>query len=472
VNVTPPCLVHRVSYPGTEVTMTAERPRGAVLNTMTATEISAAVRAGALDPITPTQDALCRIGHSHNTFGAFRRVRELEAFVEAAALRNHPNRARLPLAGVPIAVKDVTGVAGEDPVWGSGRVSASPFSRDSDVTARLRAAGAVIVGLTHAPELCVWAMTDTASAVVRNPWAPAYTAGGLSGGSGAAVAAGLIPLAHGTDAFGSIRSSAAICGLVGITPGSGTVPASDAGWWSGLYTHGPITTTVSDAALLLSVLAQQPTMAKIREIASLRIATSVRLPTGAGQVPDEFAAAVMQTGEVLAAAGHRVEEAHPRYGNIGAALFTHWLAGPGQTDAAFDWRYVERRTLRHLEAGSMVRRMRLVRDGARRKWLLRAQQFFTTYDLLITPVLATMPPKAIPWREKGWLANAIPSVRLTRYLRPWDLAGFPAMSIPAGQHKSGLPIGVQIVAPPGCESRLLSLAAQLEALRPWPRTAV
>jgi amidase len=113
-----------------------------------------------------------------------------------------------------------------------------------------------------------------------------------------------------------------------------------------------------------------------------------------------------------------------------------------------------------------------VRDGARRKWIARAQHFFTGHDVLITPMLATMPPKAIPWREKGWLANAIPSIRLTDYLGPWDLAGFPAISVPVGQHKSGLPIGVQIVAPPRCESRLLSIAAQLETLNPWPRTAV
>jgi amidase len=96
----------------------------------------------------------------------------------------------------------------------------------------------VIVGLTRAPELCLWPMTDTREAVVRNPWAPAYTAGGSSGGSAAAVAAGLVPLAHGTDALCSVRSPAALCGLVGITPGTGTVRASDTSNWSGMYTHG------------------------------------------------------------------------------------------------------------------------------------------------------------------------------------------------------------------------------------------
>jgi amidase len=452
--------------------MKADNPDGAVLDTMTATEISAAVRAGSLDAVTPTEAALHRIVCTHNTFGAFRRVRELEALVEAASLCTHPSRARLPLAGVPIAVKDVTAVAGEHPVWGSGRVSAPPYRRDSDITARLRAAGAVIIGMTRTPEMCLWPMTDTAEAIVRNPWAHAFTAGGSSGGSAAAVAAGLVPLAHGTDAFGSVRSPAAICGLVGIAPGTGTVPASDARRWSGLYTHGAMATTVSDAALLLSVLAQQPTLAQVHDPALLRVATSVKLPTGGGRIPKEFVAAVTKTGQLLAGAGHRVEEADPRYGNIGPPLLTRWLAGPGEPDSGLDRRHIEPRTLRHLRAAAMVRTLGLVRDGARQKWIARTQQFFTGHDVLITPMLATMPPKAIPWREKGWLANAIPSIRLTDYLGPWDLAGFPAISVPVGQHKSGLPIGVQIVAPPRCESRLLSIAAQLEALNPWPRTTV
>jgi amidase len=457
---------------GCTVAMAGEKISGAALGTMTATDIAAAVRAGALDPVSPTQEALHRIAFSHSTFGAFRRVRDFESFLEAEALRTHANLARLPLAGVPIAVKDVTAVAGESPVRGSGEAAAPPFRADSDIVARLRAAGAVIVGLTRAPELCLWPMTDTAEAIVRNPWAPDFTAGGSSGGSAAAVAAGLVPVAHGTDAFGSVRSPAAICGLVGITPGIGTVPALDAWQWSGLYTHGPIATTVSDAALLLSVLAQRPALARVHDPAVLRIAVSVKSPTGAGPVPKAFTTTVIETGHLLAGAGHRVEEARPRYGNIGPALFARWLAGPGQTDAATDWRHTELRTLRHLRAGSVVRGTGLIRNGARHRWVLRAQQFFSEYDLLITPMLATMPPKAIAWRNKGWLANAVPSVRLTGYLGPWDLAGFPAMSVPAGRHKSGLPIGVQIVAPPGGESRLLSIAAQLEALNPWPRAAV
>src|SRR6201999_4631532 len=153
-------------------------------------------------------------------------------------------------------------IAGEYPAWESPS-TARPFAVDSDVVERLRTAGAALIGTTRTPQNCQFPMTDDADAIVANPWAPSYSAGGSSGGSAAAVAAGFVPLAHGTDAFGSIRIPAAMCGLVGISPGTGTVAAEDAWQWSGMYRHGPIDTTVSDAALLLSVLAQRPRLAAI-----------------------------------------------------------------------------------------------------------------------------------------------------------------------------------------------------------------
>ena len=436
---------------------------------LTATDLARAVRAGHLDPVEVAEDVLSRIGSSSQALRAFQRVRHDEAIAEATAVKKRSDRARLALAGVPIAVKGVTAVAGEYPAVGS-RTRRQPFDSDSDIVARLRAAGAVIVGLTRAPELCLWPMTDTFEAVVVNPWAPAYTAGGSSGGSAAAVAAGLVPLAHGTDALGSVRSPAAICGLVGVTPGTGTVRASDSSHWSGMYTHGPLATTVSDAALLLSVLAERPELAQLPPPAALRIATSVQSPNGGGRIPEEFAAAVAKTARLLKGTGHRVAEATPHYGNIGPALLTRWLAGPGQPVDGLNRQQLEPRTRQHLRAGHVVRRARLVRQRARLDWIVRAAAFFAEHDVLITPMLATMPPASVRWSDKGWLANAWPAMRLTAFLGPWDLAGHPALSIPAGRHACGLPIGVQLVAAPGGEPRLLALAAQLEALNPWQRT--
>ena len=437
---------------------------------LTATDLARLVREGGLDPVAVAEDALARISSGNEAFGAFRRVRYAEAVAEARAVKERSDLAELALAGVPIAVKDVIAVAGEYAGWGSRAGSQRPFGSDSDVVARLRGAGAVIVGLTRAPELCLWPMTDTSEAVVRNPWAPSYTAGGSSGGSAAAVAAGLVPLAHGTDALGSVRSPAAICGLVGITPGSGTVRTSDCWDWSGMHTHGPLATTVSDAALLLSVLAERPELAQISAPARLRIATSAQLPTGRRRIPEEFTAAVTGTAELLNGAGHHVVEATPHYGTIAPAVLTRWLAGPGHPADGFNWQQLQPRTRRHLWAGSVVRGMGLVRHRAKRDWIARAAAFFAEHDVLITPMLATMPPASLPWSAKGWLANALPAIRLTTFLGPWNLAGYPAMSIPAGRHLSGLPIGVQLIAPPGGETRLLALAAQLEALNPWPQT--
>lgn len=224
----------------------------------TATELAKAIRAGDLDPVSVVEDVLARICAGNDEIGAFRRVRWEEAVAEARALRERPGLGQLPLAGVPIAVKDVIAVEGEHAGWGSRAETQQPFSTDSDIAGRLRAAGAVIVGLTHVPELCLWPMTDT--------------------------------------------------------PGA-------------------------------------------------------------------------------------------------------------------------------------------------------------AHDVLITPMLAPLPPKARHWSEKSWLTNALPATQLTAFAGPWDLAGYPAMSIPAGRHPSGLPIGIQLVAPPGGETRLLALAAQLESLSPWPRTA-
>jgi amidase len=238
-----------------------------------------------------------------------------------------------------------------------------------------------------------------------------------------------------------------------------------------MYTHGPLATTVSDAALLLSVLAQRPELARISDPGQLRIATSVEAPNGTRQIPDEFVAAVRRIAILLREAGHEVADATPHYGNFGPALLARWLAGPGEPARRLDWKLLEGRTRTHLRAGRIVRHAGLVTHGAKRDWIARAERFFTEPDVLITPTLATMPPRAGRWSRRGWLANTLPAIHLTAFIGPWNLAGFPAMSIPAGHHSTGLPIGVQLVTPPGNEGRLLALAAQLEKLNPWSPTA-
>ncbi|GHF45712.1 amidase [Amycolatopsis bartoniae] len=433
----------------------------------TATELAAAVRAGELDPVALTERVLAGIEAADRVVGAFRRVRAEEAVAEARAVAQRPDLAQLPLAGVPVAVKDVTEIAGEYASWGSAAAPVETSTKDSDVVARLRAAGAVIVGLTRVPELCVWPMTDGPGGIARNPWQPEYTAGGSSGGSAAAVAAGLVPVAHGTDGAGSVRLPSAMCGLVGIKPGGDLL--TEEGWY-GMSAHGSLATTVADAALLLSVLGDRPDLARVGEPGRLRVAVSVDVPLTRAPVPKPLCEAVDRVADALAGAGHEVERATPRYGYEATfGLLTRWFAGPSEQADDLDRTLLQPRTQAHVRLGRALRRAGLVRPGTRERWRRRAAEFFADHDVLLTPTLAALPVKAARWHERSALANAVSSVRVAPFAGLWNLAGYPAMSVPAARHPNGLPLGVQLVAAPGGEARLLAVAAQLERLNPWPR---
>lgn len=435
----------------------------------TAVEIAAAVRAKELDPVEVTREALDRIAAADGVIGAFRRVRTEEALAEAAALAERPDLAELPLAGVPIAVKDVTPVEGEYASWGSQAGSSKVSTEDGEIARRLRAAGAVIVGLTRVPELCIWPSSDAPDGIARNPRNPAYAAGGSSGGSAAAVAAGLVPIAHGTDGLGSIRLPAAMCGIVGLKPGKGVVRELGEAGWFGLSTHGPMTTTVADAAVLMSVLAEQPGLADIADPKPSRIALSTQVPLTRAPLPRAFARAVARAGELLGAAGHDVALGTPRY-NAGAigGLLARWVAGPAEQAADFDLNALQPRTRTHVRLGRLTAAR--VQESTRERWCERAEEFFGDHDVLVTPMLAALPLKARTWHESRWIANVLPSVRVAGFAGLWNLAGYPAISVPVGVHPSGIPACVQLVAAPGGEALLLGLAAQLEAANPWPRT--
>ncbi|MTD54243.1 amidase family protein [Amycolatopsis pithecellobii] len=433
---------------------------------MEATRLAEAVRAGELDPVRLTERVLDGIEAADRVVGAFRKVRP-EAVAEARELARRSDLARLPLAGVPVAVKDVTEITGEYASSGSAATTTELSTEDSLVVRRLRAAGAVIVGITRVPELCCWPMTDSPDGIARNPWQPAYTAGGSSGGSAAAVAAGLVPVAHGTDGLGSIRLPAAMCGLVGIKPGADLLGE---GGWYGMSTHGSLATTVADAALLLGVLAGRPDLARVGGPGRLRVAVSSEVPLTRAPVPKPLRDAVDRVADVLTAAGHAVERATPRYGIEPAlGILGRWFAGPAEHADGLDKTLLQPRTRTHVRIGDTLRKARLIRPGTKNRWLARAAEFFGRYDILVTPALATLPPKAARWHERSCLANAIPSIRLAGFAGLWNLAGYPAISVPAARHGHDLPIGVQLVAGPQGEARLLALAAQLEAHNPWPR---
>lgn len=443
---------------------------------LTATEIAARVRSGALDAVDVVQAHLDHIAQLDPRVGAFQRVLADRALAEAARLRARPGFSSLPLAGVPVAVKDNVPVAGEPMRVGTRATPDVPSAEDHPVVRRLRDAGAVIVGLTRVPELCLWPWTDGAFGTARNPWDLRRTAGGSSGGSAAAVAAGMVPIAHGNDGLGSIRIPAAACGLVGIKPGRGLVPSQlGADSWFGMAENGALATTVSDAALLLSVLAGEPALARVEPPARrLRIAIATTAPTPGVRVDREFVRATEGAARALAEAGHDVIGDAPRITPRHVmAIMARWMGGTARDTAMLGEaaRSLEKRTRRQAAVGRVVNRLGLVRERDAEHWRAMQGAFFASYDLLLTPSLARTAVKADGWSRRGWLRNVWHAVRFAPFAGAWNYAGVPALNVPAGRHSDGLPLGVQLVAVPGGEALLLSVARQLETMHPWPRTA-
>ncbi|GJG86981.1 putative amidase AmiB2 [Gemmatimonadetes bacterium T265] len=450
----------------------------------TATEIAAGVRAGTHDPRDVVRDALARIAAVDAAVGAFERVRVAEATAEAAALAQRADLGTLPLAGVPVAVKNNLPVAGE--VTGNGTLAAAPApaERDHPTVARLRAAGAVVVGVTRVPELCLWPFTDGPRGTARNPWDRARTPGGSSGGSAAAVAAGAVPVALGNDGLGSIRIPAACCGLFGLKPGRGVVPAEvGAHAWFGWSENGPLATTVDDAALVLGVLAGRdaPWPADPAPggpgATPLRVAVALGAPTPGVRVDPAWRAAAERAAGVLADAGHRVRAAAPPAPlRFAARILAGWMAGAADDADALaaaggDPGRLEARTRRHAASGRRLRALGFVRERDYDAWRALQLRFFADHDLLVTATLAHAPLPADGWAGRGWLATLKASVDFAPFTGGWNVAGFPAASVPLGVDAAGLPVAAQLVAPPGGEGRLLAAARTIEQVAPWARTA-
>ncbi|WP_112679024.1 amidase [Micromonospora saelicesensis] len=442
----------------------------------TAKQIARGVRRGDVSATQVVADHLEYISRADRELAAFRAVRGGEAITEAEKVDEQEDLANLPLAGVPVAVKENTPVAGL-PTWnGSAAARTDVAEADHEVVRRLRGAGAVILGVTRMPELGLWALTDDESAVTRNPWDSTRTPGGSSGGAAAAVAAGLVPIAHANDGLGSIRIPAACCGLVGLKPGRGVVPCQlGADDWFGLTEHGMLTSTVADAAVGFSVLAgRRPE--KLVPPQRLRVGVSLRSPVR-GVAPDApNRDAVAAAGRLLAAAGHDTVPADPVYPTaLGLQGIATWFAAAA-TDvraSGLDRRGLQRRTRRHVALGEWAQRRGYVREADRAAWRQRSVDFFTDHsvDLLLTPALASAPPEAARWSERSWRANMAANIRYAPYAAPWNIAGLPAVVVPVGRRPDGLPVAVQLVGPPGSELLLLGVAGQFEMAAPWTRHA-
>jgi amidase len=442
----------------------------------TAKQIARAVRRGDTSATQVVADHLDHIRAADGEVNAFRVLRAAAAAVEAEKVDEEPDLADLPLAGVPVAVKENTAVAGLSTWNGSAAGSGPVAAEDDEVVRRLRGAGAVVIGLTRMPELGVWGTTDDGTAVTRNPWRTDRTPGGSSGGAAAAVAAGLVPFAHGNDGLGSVRIPAACCGLVGFKPGRGVVPcALPVGGWFGLAEHGVLATTVADAATGFAVLAGR-TPQPLVEPARLRVAVSLRSPVQGVRPDAANRDAVATASRLLVDAGHDAVAADPVYPTkLSLHGLATWFAGSYRhaEEAGLDVAALQPRTRRHIRLGGWAWRRGYVREVDRTDWRERCVHFFSQgrFDLMLTPALAAAPPPAAAWSARSWAANMAANVRYAPYAAPWNIAGFPAVVVPAGTRPDGLPVCVQLVGPPGSELLLLAVAGQFELAAPWPRYA-
>jgi len=440
-----------------------------------AAEIAARVRSGEITAVDVVRAHLDHIEAVDARIGAFRVVRREAALAEAAAVDASLTRFALPLAGVPVAIKDNVAVAGETCTDGSPARHGEPERKDHPVVTRLRKAGAVVVGISRAPELCLYAATDGPGTVSRNPWDTALSPAGSSGGSAAAVASGSVPIAHGNDGMGSLRLPAAACGLVTLKPGRGVVPGGiGADDWSGMAVNGALATTVADLALAHAVLAGETPEPPTAPERPLRIAVSTRSPVPGVGADAATRAAVEAVAAELEAAGHTVvRRSPPITPGAAAGALVRWMAGAEDDAAALgiDRAELQPRSRTHARLGRLVRRLGLVRPRTQERFRARMVEFFGDVDLLLTPVTTGPPLPARLWHERSFLANITANARWAPWTAAWNLAGLPAAVLPAASRPDGPPVAVQFVGPPGAEGRLLWLAGELERRLPWRRYA-
>jgi amidase len=441
----------------------------------TAVGIAAAVRSREVAPLEVVDAHLEWIAALDDRVHAFQLVRADEVRAEALALAERPDLGELPLAGVPVAVKDNVDLAGAPTRNGSAATRAEAAAADGKPVRRLREAGAMLIGKTTVPELCLWPFTESqAFGATRNPWNLDHTPGGSSGGSAAALAAAMAPVALAADGGGSIRMPASNCGLVGIKPGPGVVPGPDAvSSWFGMSEFGPLATTVADLGLLLDVLAGTTTYRSVQAPErSLRIGVSAKAPAVGVRADPEVRAALDATATALRDAGHRVADADPPWRNGDAAPFLQRVfLGCAEDADGLDREALEPRTRAEARVGRLLRRARPVPSGPPARVLARYQAWFEDHDVLLTPTLAAPPLRVGAYQGKGLSRTLLGLTAYMPFTPPLNLVGFPAASVPAASSRDGLPIGVQLVAARGGEALLLSLARQLETLRPWPRHA-
>jgi aspartyl-tRNA(Asn)/glutamyl-tRNA(Gln) amidotransferase subunit A len=443
-----------------------------------------AYRARELSPVEVTEVLLARIERYDPVVDAWCHLDPERSLAEARASEDRWFRGTPAgsLDGVPVGVKDVFLTAGWPTLKGSVLVPRDQvWNTDAPAVAALRRHGAVLLGKTTTPEIGWKGVTDApATGITRNPWDPLRTPGGSSGGSSAALAARMVPLALGTDGGGSIRIPAGFSGVAGIKPTWGRVPLWPVSPFGALAHAGPMARTVADNALLLGVLAEPdprdagalpPDGADYLAgldggVAGLRVAFSPTL--GYVDVDAEVAAAIARAADVLAELGANVELVDPGFTDPLEVYCTLWNAGAAQATAHYgdDQRARMDPGLQRITADGRSRTAVEYLDAvaARGELAVHMSLFHQRYDLLVTPTLPI--PAFAAGRDVpvGWPDDRWPT--WTPFSYPFNLTQQPAASVPCGFTSTGLPIGLQIVATRGADALVLRAARAYEAVNP------
>ena len=457
-----------------------------------ATELAELVRSGEVSSRELVSASLARIDAANGELNVFTVVDADRALATADGIGPDDPR---PFAGVPLALKDLFAPASGMPLsQGSDLFGDFAPPHDSFVVRRLREAGFVFVGRVNTPELGILPVTEPRRfGPTRNPFDPDRTPGGSSGGSSAAVAAGMVPIAHGSDGGGSIRIPAACCGLLGLKPSRGRISFGPELGESLLATHGTLARTVADSAAALDVLAGYETgdaswadppaepyaASAAREPRALRVALTLDAPIE-GEIDPACIAAAREGAELLESLGHKVEEAAPPWSDpellrnfsiLWAVQISSGVAFGGMVAGHPPRREdVERLTWALWERGSEAGALDYF--GAVAFLQRRSRElvgFFDDYDVVVTPALAERPlpiGTLDPDGDDPW-GTFRRSGQFTPFTAIFNVTGQPALTLPLGLGDDGLPNAIQIVGRPRDESLLLSLAGQIESARPW-----
>jgi aspartyl-tRNA(Asn)/glutamyl-tRNA(Gln) amidotransferase subunit A len=459
---------------------------------MSATDISRGVRSGEFSAVEVARHFTERIERLNPDLNAFIYTDFATTIDLAAGLdaRIASGEDVGPMAGVPYSLKEITAATGLPATGAIKTGEGNVATYDAAVTRRLRDAGGVLMGKTNLPEAGYWCGTDGhLYGPTQNPWNLEYSPGGSSGGAAASVAAGLTPIAEGSDGGGSVRAPAAMCGLVGFKPSTGRIPQEFYnGRFEAYLTHGPLTRTVADAALMMNVLVGPDSADPLSlpldgidyveslkgELTGMRIAWSPDLGIDDSYTDPEVVALCAAAARAFEELGATVVEASPAWINVEEAMWKGlWLPAYAPVFTFADWDsmqgLVDSQLIEIIKAGAVqTGAERGIADNGRADNYRAFDSFMGDYDLLLTPTL-----RVAGFKSGDFGPAHLSGDVLRRQLLSWvntyefNLTGTPAVTVPVGITSQGLPVGLQIAGGHLQDARVLGAAAQYEAIRPW-----